>query len=625
LEEAEATQNFLNAVQNYPLLKGVQTNLYKCFLPVGWLLAGQRGVVGYLHPEGPYDDPRGGGLREAVYARLRGHFQFVNELQLFAEVHHCTKYSINLYGPPQTQPGFDQIANLFAPATVDACYAHDGAGGVDGYKNEQGKWNTAGHADRIVHVSDEVLKVYAELYDEPGTPPRRARLPALHAGRLSAVLAKLAAYPRRLGDLGDEYYSTEMWHETMQQHDGTISRNADRSAPFAATPEDWVLSGPHFFLANPFNKTPRAVCSANGHYDPLDLETLPDDYLPRSNYRPMDDRAEYERRIPKVSWQEAETVTLPWDELTVEEQAAYRSGVLVPTLPRGNADGGAPAPQDRAAVQTGSHAGAPQGLLQPAAGVFLVFLVPTLPRGNADGGAPAPQDRAAVQTGSHAGAREPEDAQGVLQSAGLPAISRGSSASDTPGCGQINQPDPEGVAASDLGAFIFADRRDITVFRRPVASDSTICDPSGVDGDGGGLPSGGIAGAQPPANGLNPSGVFLPSLTAPSQSDAHKTTSTAAWKPEESRVTVQRWRQKRVTEYFRLTSRTMIGPSSERTLINAIIPKDVSHIDLGFSIVLRTNRELVNLAASFHSVIFDFYVKSTGKGHFRNDIDSRID
>ena len=79
--------------------------------------------------------------------------------------------------------------------------------------------------------------------------------------------------------------------------------------PFAATPEDWVLSGPHFFLANPFNKTPRAICSANGHYDPLDLETLPDDYLPRSNYRPMADRAEYARRTPRVSWSEVETYT----------------------------------------------------------------------------------------------------------------------------------------------------------------------------------------------------------------------------------------------------------------------------------------------------------------------------
>jgi hypothetical protein len=85
LEEAEATQNFFNAQQNFPLLKGMQTNLYKCFMPTAWSLAGKSGVVGLLHPEGPYDDPKGGPLREAVYARLRRHFQFVNEMKLFAE------------------------------------------------------------------------------------------------------------------------------------------------------------------------------------------------------------------------------------------------------------------------------------------------------------------------------------------------------------------------------------------------------------------------------------------------------------------------------------------------------------------------------------------------------------
>ena len=66
-----------------------------------------------------------------------------------------------------------------------------------------------------------------------------------------------------------------MFNETYAHSDGTIIRNPDRSAPFAATPEDWVLSGPHFFLANPFNKTPRAICSANSDYDAFDLEICP--------------------------------------------------------------------------------------------------------------------------------------------------------------------------------------------------------------------------------------------------------------------------------------------------------------------------------------------------------------
>jgi hypothetical protein len=302
LEEAEATQNFLNAFQNYPLLKGMQTNLYKCFLPIGWRLAGETGVTGYLHPEGPYDDAKGGGLREVIYKRLRVHFQFQNAFILFP-IAHREKYSINIYGQARLPIAFNHIANLFTPTTVDLSFAHDGKGICEGIRVEN-EWNISGHHDRIVQVDESQLAVFAQLYDTPGTEPLRARLPAIHAGTLSCVLRKLAEHPRRLGNLGEDCFSTIMFEETNGQIAGTIVRNADRSASFAATPEDWVLSGPHFYLASPFNKTPRAVCSEKGHYDTLHLETLPEDYLPRTNYRPMEDREEYVRRAPRVTWVE---------------------------------------------------------------------------------------------------------------------------------------------------------------------------------------------------------------------------------------------------------------------------------------------------------------------------------
>jgi hypothetical protein len=303
------TQNFLNALQNYSLLQVIQTNLYKCFMTQSWRLSGSRGVAGLLHPEGPYDDPKGGSLRGVAYMRLRRHFQFVNELKLFAEVHNQTKFSVNVYGSAHVSPGFDQISNLFAPGTVDACYQHTGGEAVGGYKDELGKWNTGGHHDRIVSIDIDALTIFARLYDEPGTVPLRARLPALHAGTLNRVLTKLANHPRRLADLNDDYVSSEMWHETMQQTDGTISRRHQSDVGFAATPEAWVVSGPHFFLANVFNKTPRRVCSSNKAYDVLDLENLPEDYLPRTNYRPIVDRDEYLRRVPRVSWVEGNEAT----------------------------------------------------------------------------------------------------------------------------------------------------------------------------------------------------------------------------------------------------------------------------------------------------------------------------
>jgi hypothetical protein len=301
LQEAEGTQNFLIAVQNNQLLKGVQPNLYKCFMPLAWQISNAKGVTGLLHPEGPYDDPKGGELREVMFGRLRRHFQFQNQEMLFP-IGDRVKYSINIYGAETLLPKFDNIANLFVPATVDACYQHDGQGFPDGIKNDDGYWNTAGHRDRIVKVDEQALATFAQLYDEPGTPPRRARLPALHAGALNSVLGKLAAFPLRLADLTDDYVSTIMFDETYAQRDGTITRRHNSDSGFPVSCEDWVLSGPHFLLANPYNKTPRKVCTEKAHYDILDLDTLPDNYLPRTNYRPMADKAEYIRRTPRVSW-----------------------------------------------------------------------------------------------------------------------------------------------------------------------------------------------------------------------------------------------------------------------------------------------------------------------------------
>jgi hypothetical protein len=301
LEGAEATQAFLNATQNYPLFKGVQTNLYKCFLPQAWRIGSARGVAGFLHPEGVYDDPKGGRFRAALYRRLRAHFQFHNELSLFAEVHHATVFSINVYGPRRAAPKFGHIANLYAPSAVDVCFGHPGDGPVPGIKDDEGKWNTAGHAHRIIEVDERALATFASLYDEGGTPALQARLPALHSRELLSVLEKFAAQPRRLGNLKGEYLSLEMWHETNAQKDGTIRRETR----FPSGPEEWVLSGPHFFVGNPFYKTPRRECTQNSHYDVLDLTDLPDDYLPRTNYVPACSSEEYARRTPRVPWKEA--------------------------------------------------------------------------------------------------------------------------------------------------------------------------------------------------------------------------------------------------------------------------------------------------------------------------------
>lgn len=166
------------------------------------------------------------------------------------------------------------------------------------------KWNFEGHADRIVKITENELALFARLYDEAGTPALEARLPALHAVQLMKVLEKFAKQPKRLENLKGEYYSTQHWNEVNAQNDGTIKRETQ----FPVSPDEWILSGPHFFVGNPFYNTPRAVCNTNKAYDNLDLEILPDDYLPRTNYIPACDPDTYRARTPRVPWiEEGET------------------------------------------------------------------------------------------------------------------------------------------------------------------------------------------------------------------------------------------------------------------------------------------------------------------------------
>ena len=300
VEDAEATQAFLNAKQNYPALVKQQTNLYKCFLPQAWMIRSDDGVTGMLHPEGIYDDPQGARFRSDVYSRLRAHFQFQNSLMLFP-IAHRARYSVNVYGRPARSPRFVHIANLFVPSTVAQSLEHDGSGRVPGIKADEGGWILVGHRSRAIEVDRAVLNTFARIYEPAGTPANEARLPGLHSRELLNVLRRLSQHPKHLSDEVGTFHIANHWHETASQRDRTIRRETR----FPTRAEELVLSGPHFYVGNPLSKTPRATSVEKGDYDCLDLALLPDDYLPRTNYVPECSLDEYGERSPSVPWTES--------------------------------------------------------------------------------------------------------------------------------------------------------------------------------------------------------------------------------------------------------------------------------------------------------------------------------
>jgi hypothetical protein len=295
--EQEGAMNFLNALQNYPHLKKVPPNLYKCFLTRGWQVGSKDGVLGFVHPEGVYDDPKGGELRSHLYARLRDHFQFRNVFNLFdLNDHGVLRFGVNIYtAAPSREVSFTTCANLFHPSTLDASFAHDGLGLLPGIKTDQDEWDVRAHRNRLINVNRERLRLFVRLYDEAGVSAEQARLPIIHTEEIVQVLEKFAAQNRRLGNLEGHYFATDMWDETRSQKAGTIRR--DTRPPKDVN--EWVISGPHFYVGTPLNKTPNDNCSTRGDYTELDLTAIPDDYLPRTNYVPACSPDEYLRRTPK--------------------------------------------------------------------------------------------------------------------------------------------------------------------------------------------------------------------------------------------------------------------------------------------------------------------------------------
>lgn len=292
-ESISGEQSFLNAFVNYPHLVGMKANLYKCFLPQAWNCGAECGVSAFVHPDGVFDDPKGGLLREDLYPRLRKHFQFTNELRLFPEVDHHTGFSLNIYSNKMT-PTFEAICNLFTPTTIEPCFAGETKGMIPGLKDDDGNWNVAGHPGRVVTIGKKELLLFARLFDE-SDEWKQARVPVVHAEIVLDVLKIIGDYKQSLARDSVIKMATVMWDETKSQKDGIIIK----SCSFPSTNLDTIYSGPHIGLANPVFKTSRRVCDKNSDYDNIDLMEISDNYIQRFKYSPACSLDEYIMKSPE--------------------------------------------------------------------------------------------------------------------------------------------------------------------------------------------------------------------------------------------------------------------------------------------------------------------------------------
>ena len=291
-------KDFLNAVQNYPLLRGQRVNLYRCFLPQAWQFSSEHGFSAFIHPDGILNDSNALAFRREMLSRYRYHFQFENELGLFRGTndHGRMRFALNVYGNPQPLISFDSIWNLYLPTTIDDCYEHDGTGSIPSIRTSDNHWNTTGHLARVIHIGQEELETFAQLLGDEDW--RGTRIPSVHARPLIEVLECIALQPVTLSNHSDSIYSSTCWNETLSIQDHTLRNQI--SFPDNAT--ESVYSGPYIGVGNPLYQVVRREYHSNNDYDPVDLEAIPEDYLVRTKYARDCDRDEYVRRQPTTPW-----------------------------------------------------------------------------------------------------------------------------------------------------------------------------------------------------------------------------------------------------------------------------------------------------------------------------------
>lgn len=285
--DVACTAEFVGSLGQFPHLQGFQPDLYRCFMEQTWRVGSERGTIGLIHLDTHFTDDKAGLLRAETYRRLRRHWEFINELQLFSEIDHHNHYSVNIYSSHCDSVAFDHAISLYHPDMVNRSRLHDGSGPEPGLKDDDGRWDQRPHQGRITRTTEAVLATWHAALEEPKTPVIQTRM-VYAVNRASATVLDKLSKASRVGTIGLRFSSG--WHETADRKKGHFDTEW-------GTPNSWddvILQGPHLFVGTPLYKTPNKTMLHNQDWSETDFERLAPDSVPVTTYKPIGDRYLYD-------------------------------------------------------------------------------------------------------------------------------------------------------------------------------------------------------------------------------------------------------------------------------------------------------------------------------------------
>ncbi|MGM9349765.1 hypothetical protein [Streptomyces salinarius] len=308
LQEVTSTTtiaDYLASSHVYPLISGSQPDLYRAFMCQAWDHAAAGGSVGLVHPDSHFSGDKEAKLREAAYRRLRVHADFVNAGNRFfpPPVGRSSHFGVHIYREAG-EIAFAHLSWLFSVDALRLSGTHDGSADAPGVKFGD-DWDERPHLKRVVQVTPLTLARWQRLSGEHDMPLEQARLLTPVSTAEDPAIDALAAYPLRLGALDPQI--TRGFDESGAKkpkfgpgkNTPLIDYNKGREDHADYQADSWdeaILKGPQIGVANPLFKQPS---QGGGEVRGLNLEEIPSDAVPESEYRRVADEVTYQSEQAK--------------------------------------------------------------------------------------------------------------------------------------------------------------------------------------------------------------------------------------------------------------------------------------------------------------------------------------
>ncbi|MFI6861425.1 Eco57I restriction-modification methylase domain-containing protein [Streptomyces sp. NPDC050421] len=266
----------------YPLLRGTQPDLYRAFMCRTWEHMAGDGAVGLLHPDSHFSGAKEARLREAAYARLRVHGDFVNAGNRFfpPPIGRSSHFGVHVYGR-QGEIGFDHLSWLFSVDALRLSANDDGKSPDPGVRYGD-SWDERPHKKRVVRVNEDTLAQWQRLTGAGDYPFSQAPLLSPVSTAEAQAIEVLANYPMRLAEFDPQI--SRGYDESGAKAADLIDYNVPDVNGAVRQPVAWdevILKGPQIGLANALFKQPS---QGAGEVLGLNPQTLDNGAVPESEY-----------------------------------------------------------------------------------------------------------------------------------------------------------------------------------------------------------------------------------------------------------------------------------------------------------------------------------------------------